>query len=228
MPEDETQTHLLHPALLDACLQVLGASLPSSEQHIYIPTTMNQVRLYQPVPSQVWSHVRLTAGDYAEAKVLTGDVRLLDESGQVIAEILGIGLQRFGLAAQKTIQQHQNGSSITSEAGAASAAVQGSSEAVVQDNNSELINQVLLTEDPTARLHFLETYLKQRVAKVMKIPVSRLDIDKPLEALGFDSLMAVELKYRVESELAIEVPVRNLVEKPTVAQLASQLLNLMT
>jgi hypothetical protein len=40
--------------------------------------------------------------------------------------------------------------------------------------------------------------------------------------------MAVELKYRVESELAIEVPVRNLVEKPTVAQLASQLLNLMT
>jgi acyl carrier protein len=61
----------------------------------------------------------------------------------------------------------------------------------------------------------------------MKIPVSKLEIHKPLEDQGFDSLMAIEVKYAVESELEVEVPVRNLIEKPTVALLATELSDLL-
>jgi acyl carrier protein len=48
------------------------------------------------------------------------------------------------------------------------------------------------------------------VADLLKISVSRVNVHGPLNALGIDSLMAVELKTAIEEDLGIEFPVEAL------------------
>ena len=48
-------------------------------------------------------------------------------------------------------------------------------------------------------------------------------MQQPLTKLGIDSLMAVELKNRVESDLGLIVPVTALLEGPSLAQLSARL-----
>jgi hypothetical protein len=47
-----------------------------------------------------------------------------------------------------------------------------------------------------------------------------LDIDQPLNNLGIDSLMAIELKNRIEGDLGVTVPMVKFLEGPSVRDLA--------
>jgi acyl carrier protein len=81
---------------------------------------------------------------------------------------------------------------------------------------------------PAAERHrLLEDHLRHRVAGVLRMPPTQLDVNRPLSTLGIDSLMAVELKNKVESELQVSVPLVQVVQGPTVAELATLLLGLM-
>jgi amino acid adenylation domain-containing protein len=73
------------------------------------------------------------------------------------------------------------------------------------------------------RLDHLRRYLGARIAEVigLKSPPLR---QTPLPELGFDSLMAVELKNRVGSDLGIELSVRQLLEGASLDTLANELL----
>ena len=50
-----------------------------------------------------------------------------------------------------------------------------------------------------------------------------IDHDRPLEALGFDSLMALELRNRLESSLGITLPAALVWAYPTITDLATAL-----
>jgi acyl transferase domain-containing protein/NADPH:quinone reductase-like Zn-dependent oxidoreductase/thioesterase domain-containing protein/SAM-dependent methyltransferase/acyl carrier protein/NADP-dependent 3-hydroxy acid dehydrogenase YdfG len=80
-----------HPALLDGCLQVVGAALPAISRaegpRLYLPARVERVRLYRNAPARVWSHVRLT---HASANTLVADIRVLDDEGDALAEITGL------------------------------------------------------------------------------------------------------------------------------------------
>jgi acyl carrier protein len=80
---------------------------------------------------------------------------------------------------------------------------------------------------PAARQGLLEVYLQEQVARVLRLPPAKLDVHRPLSTLGIDSLMAVELKNRVESELRTSLPLIRLVQGPSVAELAGLLLEQM-
>jgi myxalamid-type polyketide synthase MxaB len=58
------------------------------------------------------------------------------------------------------------------------------------------------------------------VAAVMSIDRSELDVDQPLNALGLDSLMGIELKVEIETRLRIKLPMAALLDGPTVSSLA--------
>ncbi|HEX4962422.1 MAG TPA: SDR family NAD(P)-dependent oxidoreductase [Thermoanaerobaculia bacterium] len=72
----------------------------------------------------------------------------------------------------------------------------------------------------TARL---ESLLAEQVAGVVGLPASRLDTHVPLNTLGIDSLLAVELKNRVENEMGVVIPAVKLLEGPSIADLATVL-----
>ena len=103
--EQETEIYQIHPALLDACFQVIIATLPANAdsngaEALYLPTGMRSFRVYQRPGRRVWSHALLALDGEQDAGLFEGDVRILDEEGQLLAEASGLRLQRSELAVQ--------------------------------------------------------------------------------------------------------------------------------
>ncbi len=65
-------------------------------------------------------------------------------------------------------------------------------------------------------------YFRDRVAGVLRLDPMRIDPERKLDALGLDSLMAIELKSGVEADLGTNLPITHLLDGPTIAQLADQ------
>jgi acyl carrier protein len=82
----------------------------------------------------------------------------------------------------------------------------------------------MLAAPPAERQRLVEAHLQREVARVLGLPVSKLDVNQPLSTLGIDSLMAVELKNRIESDLHVAVPLIKVIQGPSVAELAALLL----
>ena len=71
----------------------------------------------------------------------------------------------------------------------------------------------------------LEKYLTDQVAAVLGMSASALDLGRSVSSFGFDSLMAIELKNRVEADLGIVMPIVQFLQGPSVAQLTALLLH---
>jgi len=108
---------------------------------------------------------------------------------------------------------------LVQERGAAAKAADADS----QERNAFV--QTLLAAKQEERQQQLEVYLSERVAKVLRLPVSKIDVLQPLTALGLDSLMAIELKNQLEFELAIRISIVMFLQGPSIAQFATQLLD---
>jgi acyl transferase domain-containing protein/acyl carrier protein len=97
-PEAEFHGFQVHPAILDAGLQVLGAAIAAEatgkgQQGIYLPTRIDQFRVYGRPGRHLWSHTRV---QHREADATTGEVQLLDEDGRVAVEIQGLRFEYLG------------------------------------------------------------------------------------------------------------------------------------
>jgi acyl carrier protein len=63
----------------------------------------------------------------------------------------------------------------------------------------------------------------REAARVLGYNTAALDADTPLSALGLDSLMAVQFRNLLETDLAVDIPLAQLLAGPTVAQLTEQI-----
>lgn len=91
------------------------------------------------------------------------------------------------------------------------------------------LNRVtLLGIAPAERLAVLESYLLANSARVLKIDPEQLNLSQSLTSFGIDSLMAVELKNRVDQDLRLNVSFGSLLKGSAVSQLAVELLGQLT
>src|SRR5206468_3748538 len=81
-----------------------------------------------------------------------------------------------------------------------------------------------LDGSPEERRARLIGSLRERLAGVLGLDRSRVDLDRPLHTMGLDSLMALALKAAAEADLGIILPLALLFEGPSIAQLAERLL----
>jgi acyl carrier protein len=86
------------------------------------------------------------------------------------------------------------------------------------------VRKDILAAEPGERRGLVEGFLVEQIAQVLKCSPTRVDAHEPLNRLGIDSLMAVELKNRVEADLETNLPVTALLQGPSLSQLAAQLL----
>jgi acyl transferase domain-containing protein/acyl carrier protein len=82
----------------------------------------------------------------------------------------------------------------------------------------------LLVAGAGERRALVESLLRECVARVLMLPPSQLDSQVSLGALGLDSLMAVEVRNFVEQRLGVILPMAALLQDPSIARLADQLL----
>jgi aryl carrier-like protein len=90
--------------------------------------------------------------------------------------------------------------------------------------NHHRIREILLAAQPATRHEMLVRLLKEQVAKVLGTSASNVDADQPLNGMGLDSLMMVELKNRIEKETLISFPAVELMVGPSIRELSKVLL----
>jgi phthiocerol/phenolphthiocerol synthesis type-I polyketide synthase D len=87
------------------------------------------------------------------------------------------------------------------------------------------IAKELLAADSGQRKQMLDDYVLREVARVLKTTTAKLDVQQPLTNLGLDSLMAIELKNKVEIDLGITLSMVMFLQGPSIAQLTAQVLS---
>jgi aryl carrier-like protein len=65
----------------------------------------------------------------------------------------------------------------------------------------------------------VKSYLAQQLARILKVPLGSVDGETSILKLGFDSLVAIEFKNRIETDLGITVGMDRLVQGPTPLEL---------
>ena len=85
------------------------------------------------------------------------------------------------------------------------------------------VRAMLLAAAPEDRHHMVEEFIQAELAKVLELDRDALPLDQPLSTVGLDSLMALELKNRVEVGMVINLPIVSLIQGPSITQLATEL-----
>ncbi|NEP49754.1 MAG: SDR family NAD(P)-dependent oxidoreductase, partial [Moorea sp. SIO3C2] len=73
------------------------------------------------------------------------------------------------------------------------------------------------------REKLLMAYLQDATARVLGMKISQVDVQQPLNQMGLDSLMAVELRNRVKTKLAVDIPITKFMEELTVTDISTEI-----
>ncbi|MEO8804872.1 MAG: beta-ketoacyl synthase N-terminal-like domain-containing protein, partial [Burkholderiaceae bacterium] len=88
----EAGAYRLHPVLLDGCLQVLAAALPTAaEDGLYLPIGIGRYTLHRAPATRCWSHVSVLASSGESSRAF---VRVFDTEGSLVAELADVQLKR--------------------------------------------------------------------------------------------------------------------------------------
>lgn len=94
----------------------------------------------------------------------------------------------------------------------------------VHNSEGNSLRNTLLFAEPVERQQLLESCITEQLARVLRTPVSKLDIAQPLINMGLDSLMAVELSNRLKSERGVDVPTMKILQGLSISQLVELVL----
>jgi myxalamid-type polyketide synthase MxaE and MxaD len=191
----------MHPAMLDAVLQVLAASLPADTSHVLVPVLVDRFRVWPPgaSPGLLWAH----AVSRSVGAGIRGDVLLVTDTGELVAEASGIALEPL-------------------DPFASTRAVNADADIAPVDSldTPPPTRAELLAATPDVRAGLLTERLRQHAGRVLRLPAAHIDPDQPLLSMGIDSLMAVELKGRIERETGVQIPLLQLIKGPSLSELA--------
>jgi acyl transferase domain-containing protein/NADPH:quinone reductase-like Zn-dependent oxidoreductase/NAD(P)-dependent dehydrogenase (short-subunit alcohol dehydrogenase family)/acyl carrier protein len=94
-------------------------------------------------------------------------------------------------------------------------------EAPEQGSGRERPAAAILCAAEEERQKLLEKFVQEQAALVLRTSPAKLDPSRPLNELGLDSLMAIELMNRIEDGLGRQVPTDNLAGVPSIVMLAT-------
>ena len=79
----------------------------------------------------------------------------------------------------------------------------------------------ILEAEPAALPSLVETYIRDHLARAMGSAPGRIDTQQSLRNLGIDSLIAVEVRNRVNTDLGVNIPLAKLMQNESINTLAA-------
>jgi acyl carrier protein len=101
-------------------------------------------------------------------------------------------------------------------------------DAKADEDSGEDVKRLLARLAPDELSVVFIEMLKKEVGEILRIAPDKIDEQRSLYDMGFDSLMGVELSTAVEARFSVRLPVMALSESPTVAKLAARILSQLT
>ncbi|MFI5528204.1 amino acid adenylation domain-containing protein [Kitasatospora sp. NPDC051853] len=214
--EDEAGRYLLHPGLTDATFQSLFACLSPDgpADAVYALVGIDRLEFHEFDPAQVlYAHAVLLPAT-EPGKLLVAEVRLVDGQGRPVVTATGVVARR---AERSTV--------LRTGAAAAPAAVASPAAVPVQVEQGSLAR--LRAAAPGERAELMRELLTTTVARSLRARPSELNVHEPLQNLGLDSLMALEVKDALSAELGVALPLVAFLEGNGIAELAGTVLDLL-
>lgn len=194
-PVSEDARYELPLIWIDSAFQLLTALLPRNAPRDFIFTGLESFQVFGPVETSQPGYCYAIATS-THPEVLTGDLCLFDSTGRMVVLVKNARLER---AAPFTAPKK---------------ALAYSADPILEELHVAL---------PEEQHNVMVSYLVRVLGQTLRKQPQELDIDIPL--IGFlDSLMAVELKTRIETDLRVEVPVAAIFEGDSIAELGRYLL----
>ncbi len=94
-----------------------------------------------------------------------------------------------------------------------------------EEAGTGISRDLLLAAGEGERLHLVTGYVRDQLARVLKLQPQELAIDTPATSYGIDSLMAMEVQNRIETDLGVSLAAVELLEGTTIEQFARSILN---
>jgi amino acid adenylation domain-containing protein len=223
-PRDgEAEAYLLHPGLVDASLQALFACLPDQvpPTAIYMLVGIERFSFHGHGGGPLLCHAALREGpDVAQS--LAADVTLLTPEGRVVAHLAGAHLKR---ATREALVQATSATARpprpTAPRAASARPVAGPASA--PERRGGVLERLRGAASRAEALEVLRAFVTGKVAAVLGGAAADVDTGESLQNMGLDSLMALELKNGLASELGVELPLVSFLDGPSVDRLVEQL-----
>jgi hypothetical protein len=90
------------------------------------------------------------------------------------------------------------------------------------ENASRLDRKSILSAPPSERRQRIDEYLRQQVRDVLGLEMSSANLEKPLQALGLDSLTGIQLRNRIEDDLGLSLSVVDFLKGLSMTQVADR------
>ncbi len=193
--------YAIHPALLDACLQVAGAALENLH-NAWVPVGIRSYQLHDEPAFGERLQVYATVDQVSSETGLDVFLVVQGEDGRQIATVDQLSLKQL---FSQPVASSETARSQTSAVAARLAK--------------------LSADDQAAEL---QNYLHQHVAKVMGMAMDEVPTDKSLDSLGLDSLMAFELRDELERELQVTIPMELFLEDITLSEFSDIVIEKLT
>jgi NAD(P)-dependent dehydrogenase (short-subunit alcohol dehydrogenase family) len=88
--ESEVEKYHIHPVLLDAAFQVLMATFPDTARtDTFLPVSIEKLQIGRRAGKNIWGHARLRPIDGTSGEVVTSDLNIYDDTGNLIARFEG-------------------------------------------------------------------------------------------------------------------------------------------
>jgi acyl transferase domain-containing protein len=200
----------LHPALLDACSQVVAAALAPAAGGVdlYMLVGVDRLVSLEPAGAEAWCHARPGAATDAGPDRYCADLTIYDPRGRVIATILGLTYQRIAGAGAGAIPGRA-----------------GAREGELTRGNGHTSGRLagrLAAASAHERVGLLEAHVRQEVARILGM-AEWPDPGRGFFELGMDSLSASELVSALHRELGRTFPTTVLFERSNAGDLARYL-----
>jgi acyl transferase domain-containing protein/NADPH:quinone reductase-like Zn-dependent oxidoreductase/SAM-dependent methyltransferase/acyl carrier protein len=93
----EPAEYSIHPALLDACLQVVAGAVifeSETEPPLFMPLGIDSFRIFRPAKGKLWSMATVVVPSEDRSATIKADIQVIDDHGLPIAELRGMSFNR--------------------------------------------------------------------------------------------------------------------------------------